>query len=121
MSERIVVYGLLRRGHSMAPLLRGSNFEGRVVLRGFEMIDLGSYPGVVQGEGSVVGEVYALGGRRLLDVLDRAEGVFEKPPLYQRIEVEALGAPAWLYVYARDVTGLPRIGSGDWADHQEEA
>ncbi|MHC4224737.1 MAG: gamma-glutamylcyclotransferase family protein [Planctomycetota bacterium] len=116
MSERIVVYGLLRRGHSMAPLLRASSFEGRVVLDGFEMIQLGGYPGVVPGKGAVVGEVYALGSRRLLDVLDRAEGVFETPPLYRRIEVDALGAPAWLYVYARDVTGLPRIGSGDWAD-----
>ncbi|MHC4932054.1 MAG: gamma-glutamylcyclotransferase family protein [Planctomycetota bacterium] len=116
MSERIVVYGLLRRGHSMAPLLRSSTFEGRVVLGGFEMIDLGSYPGVVPGEGCVVGEVYALGGDRLLAVLDRAEGVHEDPPLYRRIEVEALGAPAWLYVFARDVTGLRRIGSGDWAD-----
>ena len=115
MSARLVVYGLLRRGQSMAPLLRASRYEGRVILEGFQMIDLGSYPGVVAGEGSVVGEVYTLGSRRLLGALDRAEGVFEDPPLYRRVEVDAIGAPAWLYVYARDAAGIPRVASGDWA------
>ena len=117
MRGRIVVYGLLRRGQSMAPLLRGrAAFLGRASIEGFEMVDLGSYPGVVPGSGAIVGEVYEFEGRRLLDQLDRAEGVFEDPPLYRRVEVEALGAPAWLYVYARDASGLRRIGSGDWAD-----
>jgi gamma-glutamylcyclotransferase (GGCT)/AIG2-like uncharacterized protein YtfP len=114
MSTRLVVYGLLRKGESMAPLLRRATWEGRVVLEGFAMVDLGSYPGVIRAEGSIVGEVYGLPHAGLIDVLDRAEGVFENPPLYRRIEVEALGRPAWLYVYDRDLSGLRRIESGDW-------
>ena len=111
MTERLFVYGLLRRGQPLAHFLAGARFVGPARLQGYDLLDLGDYPGAVPGAGAIVGELYELAG---LDPLDEAEGVHEAPPLYRRVRVEALGAPAWLYVYARDPGTAPRIASGDW-------
>ena len=111
MSERIVVYGLLRRGERMFELLGDAPFLGSVRVPGYDLHDLGRYPAALPGEGGITGEVYEVED---LDLLDDAEGVHFDPPLYRRVRVEALGAPAWLYVYARDPKGAPRIASGDW-------
>ena len=111
--ERVVVYGLLRKGQSMAHMLSGANFLGEVELDGFDLFHLGTYPGAVDGDGKIVGEVYEVEG---LDELDRAEKIHDEPPLYKRVQVEALGAPAWIYVYARPLTDSFRIDSGDWAN-----
>jgi gamma-glutamylcyclotransferase (GGCT)/AIG2-like uncharacterized protein YtfP len=114
--ERVVVYGLLRRGGPMRQALAGARLIGRVVLEGFVLHDLGRYPGAVAGEGALVGELYELPHAGMLDVLDEREGVFLDPPLYDRVLVEADGKRAWLYVYARSVEGFARIPSGDWFD-----
>ena len=111
MKERVVVYGLLRRGERMFDLLGGAPLLGEVRLPGYELRDLGRYPAAVPGEGGITGEVYEVFH---IGLLDEAEGVHFDPPLYKRVRVEALGAPAWLYVYARDPEGAPRIASGDW-------
>jgi gamma-glutamylcyclotransferase (GGCT)/AIG2-like uncharacterized protein YtfP len=111
LTERLFVYGLLRKGERLAPFLGNARFVGAARVRGHDLLDLGSYPAAVPGEGTVVGEVYELDA---LDLLDEAEGVHEDPPLYRRVRVAALGAPAWMYVYARDPGAAPRIPSGDW-------
>ena len=87
---------------------------GDVRLAGFEMHDLGDYPAAVAGEGSIAADVYELPSPAVLDVLDEAEGIHRKPPLYTRELVTALDAPAWLYVWAGDVPEGRRIESGDW-------
>ena len=111
--ERVVVYGLLRKGQSMAHMLADARFVGRVELSGFDLYHLGKYPGAVDGDGKIHGEVYEV---ESLTTLDEAEGTHKDPPLYKRIEIEALGAPAWIYVYARPLTDSFRIDSGDWAN-----
>ena len=63
--------------------------------------------------GSVVVEVYELDDPELLTLLDEAEGVDDEPPAYRRVEIDALGAPAWMYVFARD-PGPKQIPGGDW-------
>lgn len=111
MTERLFVYGLLRRGERLADFLAGARFVGPARVAGHDLLDLGPYPAAVPGAGTVVGEVYELAD---LDLLDEAEGVHEDPALYRRVQVEALGAPAWLYVYAREPGKAARIASGDW-------
>jgi gamma-glutamylcyclotransferase (GGCT)/AIG2-like uncharacterized protein YtfP len=70
----VFVYGTLMRGYALHLLLaRASKFlgEGRVHGR---LLDLGRYPGLVDGAGSVHGEIYRLDDPELLAVLDHAEG-----------------------------------------------
>ena len=114
MTVRLAVYGLLRRGERLAHLMAGADLLGEARIDGYALFDLGEYPGAVGGGGGVVCEIYEAASPAVLDLLDEAEGVFAEPPLFRRELVEALGAPAWIYVYAGPVTPGARIASGDW-------
>ena len=109
--ERVFVYGLLRKGQSMAHKLSGARFVGEAEVDGFDLFHLGSYPGAVEGEGRIKGELYEVAD---LDELDVAEGVERAPPLYRRRRIDAEGSPTWIYVYARPLDAALRIESGDW-------
>lgn len=116
MTVRLVVYGLLRRGERYAHLMDGAEYLGTVELEGYNLYDLGDYPGAVAGAGTLKGELYELPSLAVLDVLDETEGVHHDPPLYRRVLVQAQGSPAWLYVYARPLPPESLIASGDWTD-----
>ena len=77
---------------------------------GFEMYDLGSFPGIVQGNEKVKGELFAVTSAGLAD-LDRLEG---NGSLYNRkwTEVstdEGKKIPAYVYIYNGVVDGLRKI------------
>jgi gamma-glutamylcyclotransferase (GGCT)/AIG2-like uncharacterized protein YtfP len=110
----LVVYGLLRGGEPLHAHLRGAAARGEVRLEGFDLHDLGEYPGAVRGGGTLVGELFDLPNPSVLAALDDAEGVGLVPPLYERVLVDVAGRSAWLYLYARPVEGCPKIASGDW-------
>jgi len=77
---------------------------------GFDLYNLGHYPGVVEGEGSVYCEVYRIDASTLgeLDALRTKNGE------YKRQLIQTPYGSAWLYVYQRSVTGRTHIASGDW-------
>jgi len=119
VSDRLFVYGTLRRGAAMHGLLEGravwlceATAEGRLV-------DLGSFPGMVASARSgerVRGELYAFGPAEresLLDALDRYEG-----PRFERVTRTVAAAEAavhaWLYLYRGNARGLPVIAGGDY-------
>ena len=114
MTVRLVVYGLLRRAGPMSHLLDGSEYLGEVELYGYEMYDLGDFPGAVDGHGTILGELYELPSPAILELLDEAEHVHAIPPLYRRELIDAKGEPAWIYVYDRVTESHTRIPSGDW-------
>ncbi len=113
MRGRLAVYGLLRRGERLAHLLDGARFVATASLPGYDLCDLGAYPGAVPGEGVLVAEIYELASDAQLALLDEAEGVHEDPPLYRRV---ALDDRTWIYLYARPTLSATRIASGDWRD-----
>jgi gamma-glutamylcyclotransferase (GGCT)/AIG2-like uncharacterized protein YtfP len=114
VSHRVIVYGLLRKGQSMAHLMAGARSVGRVDVEGYDLLNMGPYPAAVPGDGGIVGELYSLPTDSMLALLDEAEGVHAEPPLYYRESVDGRGKPAWIYVYARDPECAPKIPSGDW-------
>lgn len=60
----------------------------------YDMINLGSFPGVlVGGDSYVVGELWEVDNEAMKD-LDRIEGY---PTFYNRQIVETLHGPAWMY------------------------
>src|SRR5262245_64481917 len=70
----LFTYGTLMRGYGLHRLLAtGAKLLGAGSVRG-TLLDLGDFPGLVDGAGRVVGEVYRLDAPELLAVLDRAEG-----------------------------------------------
>lgn len=98
-SELLFTYGTLMRGYALHPVLsRGATAAGRGTARG-RLLNLGRYPGLIEGAGRVHGEVYRLDDPELLPVLDREEGYnFER----RRAIVTLAGGRrvrAWLYRY----------------------
>ncbi len=94
---------------------------GRGFVKGFDMLDLGSYPGVVRGSGAVYGEVYEVEDPAVLERVDDAEGVGEG--LYSRERCVVLfggelSEMAQLYVYNKPAEGRKRVGDGDWARYK---
>jgi len=105
----------------MHHLLYGSRFVGSGYVKGYEMLDLGDYPGVVHGRGVVYGEVYEVEEDETLEQLDDAEGVDEG--LYTRVSDkvffgEELSEEAQLYLYSKPSRGFRKIEEGDWARYR---
>lgn len=126
--EYLFVYGTLRPGvgHAMNTVLeRYGEPVGRGKIAGF-LYDVGRYPGAVKTAGArafVRGDVYRLrDADRALKALDRYEGWDQKKPRSgefrrSRTVVALSGGKtvrAWIYLYNRPTSGLPRIRSGDY-------
>jgi len=86
---KVFVYGTLLKGMSRSHSLSTSRFEGFGVIRG-SLYDLGSYPGIVDFDGSVYGEIYDIDSSTLV-ALDHIEGYdinYPESSLYSRKEVQ---------------------------------
>ncbi len=98
--QSVFVYGSLKRGfvnhHHIA---RGKFLGLGTTRRGFTMLDLGRYPGVVRGCDIIGGELFSV-PLPLVGGLDRLE---ENGRVYQRELVPiATGSgtiQAWIYIY----------------------
>jgi gamma-glutamylcyclotransferase (GGCT)/AIG2-like uncharacterized protein YtfP len=102
------------RGYDLHGLLSpGAKLVGTGSVRG-ALLDLGDFPGLVDGARRVVGEVYRLDAPELLAVLDRAEGYnFVR----RRATVTlAMGrrARAWIYRYRGRRDRARPIPDGDY-------
>jgi gamma-glutamylcyclotransferase (GGCT)/AIG2-like uncharacterized protein YtfP len=113
-SALLFAYGTLMRGYALHDVLAGgATFLGVGSVSGC-LLDLGRYPGLVEGSGRVSGEVYRLDDPQLLPVLDREEGYnFER----RRAIVTLAGgrrARAWLYRYRGPRARATAITDGDY-------
>ena len=86
-----------------------------------ELYDLGPYPGLLDGEGQVLCEVY-FSSNLIHDIsfLDQIEGTNLDPPLYQRklIPVECDDGKLRFgicYFYNGDLNGAAKIDNGVWS------
>lgn len=134
----VFVYGTLRKGDSRFGVLADCKCLHEVAfVAGFEMLDLGGFPGIVPGNGKIVGEIYEV-DEDTLSRLDSIEGYREDDPkhsLYIRQEVDAYyddggsipgptgcGGTILTYVFneGRRQRGVDRkvIESGDWFEHR---
>ncbi len=119
----IFVYGSLLRGLGNHYRLDGQEFLGAAKVSGFDMVDLGAYPGIVDGSGEIVGELFSVNDWGL-DSLDQLEG---HPNFYKRRRVNAVMADdgdrtCWIYVLVRGerYRDRERVKSGDWKQHKIE-
>jgi len=98
-AELLFAYGTLMRGYARHRVLASAaTFVGAGRVRG-RLLDLGRYPGLVDGAGNVRGEIYRLDDPELLAVLDREEGYnFDR----RRATITLASgrrARAWVYRY----------------------
>lgn len=110
--DRVFVYGTLRRGGSNHSLLKGARLLGsHRTAPVYRMLDLGSYPGVVEpGDTAILGEVYGI-TRPMLARLDVLE---DFPRSYTRRRIDTPWGAAWIYLYRGRNHRLRRVPRGDW-------
>jgi gamma-glutamylaminecyclotransferase len=109
---RVFVYGTLRRGGRGNRLLRGCRYLAESTTDpGFELVDMGPYPGLVAGGAVAVrGEIWEVPSD-LLAELDAYEG-----EEYARVAIrlaDGSQAQAWV-MHAHHTEGRPRIAGGEW-------
>lgn len=119
--NRLVLYGTLMRGeraHVDFGLHRKLAFICPCTVRG-QLYDLGGYPGLVDGDGIVQGELFVFRNPGVLKSLDKFEdynpGNTAKS-LYIRTRISLLDPPgaAWVYLYNKPIRFKGRILSGQW-------
>jgi gamma-glutamylcyclotransferase (GGCT)/AIG2-like uncharacterized protein YtfP len=120
MSERIFVYGTLKRGLSNHRYLAGQRFLGEArTTPGYRLVDCGGYPGmfgVERGGVSVRGEVWEVDDecRAMLDVLeDVAHGMYALEPVTLLAPFDTDDVST--YVYRRPVEGEADVGE-EWTE-----
>ena len=119
--DHLFIYGTLRDGEERSGIL--SEFSSKVYkdckIRG-RLIDLpGEYPGLISGDGSVVGEIHHTPKiQNVLKILDNDvegfKGYGEDGSLFHRVLAYSNDIPCWTYVYARSPDDGSVIESGDW-------
>ena len=122
--EHIIVYGTLMSGCGNHGFLKGSTYCGKIRIKGFSMVSLGSFPAVTEtgvSEDSVVGEVYEVDWNTIRRI-DRLEG---HPFFYQRkripIQLNVGGhniKEAWIYL--QDNPKGTSVSNGDWRSFIKE-
>ena len=102
------------RGYALHQALGSrSTFLGAGEVRG-RLLDLGRYPGLIDGAGRVRGEIYRLDDPELLPVLDREEGYnFERCCAIVTL-ANGRHARAWVYRYRGPQNRAVPIPDGDY-------
>lgn len=93
-------------------------FIGHCEIKGC-LYDLGDYPGLVLGDGMVIGELYRMTDLSIFNMLDtyeRFDPNNQRKSLYLRTKVALINPDqhAWIYIYNQSVDSAERIESGDW-------
>ncbi len=117
---RLFVYGTLRSGQPNSPRLGGATLLGMASTSG-KLIHLGDYPGLVLGEGVVLGELYELPVAALerIDDLEGFDPLDPEASLFLRVDrsvfLEGSAEPTQAFTYLwPHASQAPVLEEGDW-------
>ncbi|MCX8028743.1 MAG: gamma-glutamylcyclotransferase [Brevinematales bacterium] len=125
MEDMVFVFGTIRKGQPRHYLVKDAIFVDYATLEGFRLYYINNmFPGIVEGEGRVYGEVYKV-NIDTLNKLDEAEDVVKVKNLdiglSKRVKVKVKTssgdeALVWCYVFNQDIENSTFIPSGDWVE-----
>lgn len=118
----LFVYGTLRPALAVGrPRMLVGDLElvGAATVAG-QLYDLGDYPGMVEGEGVVHGDLLRVCDEQRLAAFDAYEECGGPDALFRReavtaVQADGTHAAAWAYFYARSLDGARVIRHGDYA------
>jgi gamma-glutamylcyclotransferase (GGCT)/AIG2-like uncharacterized protein YtfP len=124
--HELFIYGTLMPGLRLQAEMQGAEHLGPGRVPG-RLVDVGRYPGLLQGDGLVVGEVYRVSDDHLArldaveDMVPGERGASQYWRERVRVRDGALaGQPVWTYVYNLPVDGLTPIPHGDYRRYIRE-
>ena len=113
---RFFTYGTFRQGECRHDILQSFKPEFIQVITTaseYKLLNLGSFPGMVEGDKAVVGELYNL-PEIALNTLDMIES---HPSFFCRKEIKLKdGTCAISYLFQRSINNLHEITSNDWTN-----
>lgn len=129
--RHLLLYGTLCAGepaHERFGLRAALTLVGRRSVPG-TLYDLGAYPGLVLGAGTVDAELYRIGDPGIVARLDRYEGYDARAARASLFARRAVRVPrhtgatagtlgAWVYAYNGPVAGAPAIRATTWREHR---
>lgn len=118
MALKLLAYGTLRAGHANSARfgLDKCSVQKNVQLPGYQLFNLGWFPGIRPGDGVVTGDLFDI-TNDMLPALDAYEGA---PRLYTRETVKVGDVEAFVYVYHQPIDQSQLIATGDWWNKEEE-
>ena len=126
MTHALFIYGTLMPGLRLEAEMHGARFLGAAQVPG-RLVDVGRYPGLLQGEGVVTGEVYEVDDAHLarLDVVEDMVPGNRAASQYWREVVTVCGGPlqgqqVQTYVYNCPTEGCTPIAHGDYRRYIRE-
>jgi gamma-glutamylcyclotransferase (GGCT)/AIG2-like uncharacterized protein YtfP len=122
--ESIAFYGTLMRDQGVQEKLNAAvklRHLGACSIPGL-LYDLGDYPGLKKGDGSVLGELYQILDPSVVPPLDEYEEFNEAESsrslfLRQRVRLKKPLVDCWVYFFNHSVRGRRPIKHGDWIRH----
>lgn len=130
----VFVYGSLREGlYNYERILDGKTTSiVNATLEGYKMLDLGSFPGIIAGENTIIGEVMNINPAvylKTLQILDRLEGynpsqkgksLYHREIKHVKLE-DGKEIDAYVYIYnVKQGINYPEVESGDWVAFEEK-
>ena len=122
-TPHLFVYGTLRpclAGLEQQRLIAELAVAGPATVPGV-LYDIGPYPALVAGRGTVHGDLLTVCDDRQLALLDAYEETSGDDPLYRReltvaTRPDGTTVPAWTYFYQRPLAGARVVASGDYRE-----
>jgi gamma-glutamylcyclotransferase (GGCT)/AIG2-like uncharacterized protein YtfP len=111
--HKLFVYGTLKKQHSRSHILSAGEYLGEVkTLPKYTMVDLGSFPGLLEiGDNVVYGELYQV-DNELLGICDEIEG---HPNFYFRKSISLSNKiDVWAYFLDEKYIDYKIIKNGVW-------
>ena len=104
------VYGTLMKNHRNHGYMADAIYIANGVIDGYEIYDLGTYPGIIDGVGSVYGEVYQITSEieEKLDWLEEEGDLYLKRDENVRLD-NGQSVVAKVYVYNKSVEGCRKL------------
>ena len=124
--RHVFVYGTLRPTLATGEprlLIETLRDDGPATVEG-QLFELGDYPGLVAGAGTVHGDLLAFDTAEQLTALDAYEECGPPSPLFKREQATARRpdgsrVSVWFYRYCRAVAAAKPIPEGDYALHRQ--
>lgn len=131
--EYVLVYGTLKQGYSNFSALELDDkleYIAELTILG-ELYDLGSYPGMIEGEDKVHAQLFRVRDMKVLQLLDtleewqhdQSQSLYRRacarvrpeqflspnPPIRQNID-------AWVYYYNQPISGYTKVSNSNWVE-----